>query len=203
MQITSVMPLFPQTTIVGSIDIDHDQIVSDLQTKFLDTKYYNEQDLFYKTDPYLHREKNYKDLSDNVLKLVSEICSKVLYYEDVSAEISLMWGIGTPKTRNIHRHFHPNSIFSGVYYPQNIEYSEIRFYSPHKPTILPKIISKNIYSSISMSYAPSQGDIIIFPSQLEHDTAINSTDDLRFSVAFNIFLRGNFGHEESLSSITL
>jgi uncharacterized protein (TIGR02466 family) len=203
MQITSVMPLFPQTVVVGSIDIDHNKIISDLGLKFSNEQYYSSQDKFYKTDPYLYKENTYKELSDSILEITSKICDEVFCYEDTYPEISLMWAIGTPKTKNIHRHFHPNSIFSGVYYPQNIDYSEIRFYSPHKPTLLPKIAVKNIYSSITMSYTPSQGDIIIFPSHLEHDTDINSTDDLRFSVAFNIFLRGNFGHDETLSSISL
>jgi hypothetical protein len=54
-----------------------------------------------------------------------------------------------------------------------------------------------------MEYKPQQGDVVLFPSDLDHDVPINTSDEVRYSVAFNIFFRGEMGHEETLSNVTL
>jgi|TARA_Y100000114_G_C11756960_1_gene327370 uncharacterized protein (TIGR02466 family) len=203
MKIVNVMPLFPSTTIVGNLDLDHDKITKRIAKEFLREGNWHDEDPFNKTQPYLHKDPKYKKLSDELLLFVNHVCSDVLSFENVNPEISLMWGTATPKKGSVHRHYHPNSILSGVYYPQNIEYTPIRFFSPHRPTILPKIVSKNVYSSETMEYQPQQGDVVLFRSDLDHDVPINTFNDTRYSVAFNIFFRGEMGHEETLSNVTL
>ena len=203
MQILNVMPLFPRTTTVGKLDLDHEKITKRIAKEFKREGNWHDEDPFNKTQPYLYKDPKYKELSDEILKFVNHVCEDVFSYEDANPEISLMWGTATPKGGSVHRHYHPNSILSGVYYPQNIEYTEIRFYSPHRPTILPKIRYKNVYSSVSMEYKPQQGDVVLFPSDLDHDVPINTSDEVRYSVAFNIFFRGEMGHEETLSNVTL
>ena len=203
MQILNVMPLFPRTTIVGKLDLDHEKMTKRIAKEFTREGNWHDEDPFNKTQPYLYKDPKYKKLSDEILNFVGYVCEDVFSYENANPEISLMWGTATPKGGSVHRHYHPNSILSGVYYPQNIEYTEIRFYSPHRPTILPKIRYKNVYSSVSMEYKPQQGDVVLFPSDLDHDVPINTSDEVRYSVAFNIFFRGEMGHEETLSNVTL
>lgn len=197
------MPLFPRTTIVGKLDLDHEKMTKRIAKEFTREGNWHDEDPFNKTQPYLYKDPKYKKLSDEILNFVGYVCEDVLSYENVNPEISLMWGTATPKGGSVHRHYHPNSILSGVYYPQNIEYTEIRFFSPHRPTILPKIRYMNVYSSVTMQYKPQQGDIVLFPSDLDHDVPINTSDEVRYSVAFNIFFRGEMGHEETLSNVTL
>lgn len=197
------MPLFPRTTIVGKLDLDHEKMTKRIAKEFTREGNWHDEDPFNKTQPYLYKDPKYKKLSDEILNFVGYVCEDVLSYENVNPEISLMWGTATPKGGSVHRHYHPNSILSGVYYPQNIEYTEIRFFSPHRPTILPKMRYMNVYSSVTMQYKPQQGDIVLFPSDLDHDVPINTSDEVRYSVAFNIFFRGEMGHEETLSNVTL
>jgi len=197
------MPLFPRTTIVGKLDLDHEKMTENIAKEFSREVNWHDEDPFNKTQPYLYKDPKYKKLSDEILNLVRYVCEDIFSYENVNPEISLMWGTATPKGGSVHRHYHPNSILSGVYYPQNIEYTEIRFFSPHRPTILPKIRYKSVYSSVTMEYKPQQGDVVLFPSDLDHDVPINTSDEVRYSIAFNIFFRGEMGHEETLSNITL
>ena len=42
----------------------------------------------------------------------------------------------------------------------------------------------------------NEGTIVIFPSHLEHSVERNNSNENRYSVAFNFFVRGKFGKEE-------
>jgi ectoine hydroxylase-related dioxygenase (phytanoyl-CoA dioxygenase family) len=41
-----------------------------------------------------------------------------------------------------------------------------------------------------------EGTIVIFPSHLEHSVEKNWSKIRRYSIAFNFYVRGNFGKEE-------
>ena len=204
MEILNVMPLFPKTTIVGKLgDIDNDILLTDINTKFEDKRYYKEYDKFYSSDPDLHTEMCYKNLSETIISFVNKVSSEVFYYVNLNPKITLMWATGTLPGTTIHRHYHPNSFFSGVYYPQDITYSSIRFKNPHNPTLFPRFSCHNLYNSTSIEYQPQQGDVILFPSELEHDTLPNCSDEMRISIAFNIFFTGEYGDYQNLSHLKL
>jgi uncharacterized protein (TIGR02466 family) len=203
MTIKQIIPLFAKHLISGKLDVDHKNIELDLNEKFSTLEYYSEGDKFYKSSPYLHREDAYKELSNSIIHFVNTITNDVFCYESLQPEITLMWATGTTKGSNIHRHYHPNSFFSGVYYPQKIDYAPIRFYTPYRPALLPTKYANNMYNAYCIPYHPTQGDIIIFPSDLEHDTHENLEDDIRLSVAFNIFFKGEYGNEGQLSKLSL
>lgn len=204
MEIVNVMPLFPKTTVVGKLsDVDNNFIINDLTEKFKDDKYFSKYDLFYSTDSNLHEEKGYENLTSSILNFINLISKDIFSYINLTPKITLMWATGTTTGSTIHRHHHPNSFFSGVYYPQNIEYSAIRFSNPQKPIIFPQFDNHNLHNSTSMSYCPQQGEIVVFPSDLEHDVLPNTSPHMRLSVAFNIFFSGEFGDKKSLSFLKL
>jgi ectoine hydroxylase-related dioxygenase (phytanoyl-CoA dioxygenase family) len=41
-----------------------------------------------------------------------------------------------------------------------------------------------------------EGTIVIFPSHLEHSVEKNNSNENRYSIAFNFYVRGKFGKEE-------
>lgn len=193
MPITNIVPLFPKHLFIAKIDIDNQKIVKDLESKFLDQKFYNSQDRFYNTESNLHECEIYTELCEEVLKLVKTINTDIFCYVECTPVISQMWATGCNKNSSIHKHYHPNSFFSGVYYPQAINYSPLRFYTPYKNQIVPKKATSNPHNAFIMPFYPEQGNLVLFPSDLEHDTESNTTDQIRLSVAFNIFLKGNLG----------
>ena len=50
---------------------------------------------------------------------------------------------------------------------------------------------------------PSQGDLLLFPSYLQHETAKNDLDQMRYSISFNVFPFGTFGEQDKLCNLEL
>jgi uncharacterized protein (TIGR02466 family) len=100
-------------------------------------------------------------------------------------------------------HYHASSLLSGVYYPIFPKDSgDIAF---HRGSIYTNIF----HHSIRFEYKENnnltaekyvlnlkEGTIIIFPSHLEHSVEKNNSNENRYSIAFNFYVRGKFGKEE-------
>jgi uncharacterized protein (TIGR02466 family) len=114
---------------------------------------------------------------------------------------------------NIHRrgqlagfHVHNNSLLSGVLYLQVSETSgdlvfqrEVLSLLPFPPALDLDMDRFNIYNCKSWSYRPKTNDIVIFPSVVNHGTDRNESDEDRVCLAFNVFVRGDFGPLHKLS----
>lgn len=97
-------------------------------------------------------------------------------------------------------HMHHNSLLSGVLYLQASEAGgEIVFHRPamsqipFPSAIDPDVDAHNIYNCRSWGYQPKTNDICIFPSVLSHSVQPNQSDEPRWSLAFNVYVRGEFG----------
>ena len=105
-----------------------------------------------------------------------------------------------------HKHTHPNSILSGVFYfNADPEKDKIFFYNDNEKykqiTITPKEF--NLYNSDSWWLPVKTGRLIIFPSDLTHMVDQTISDETRVSLAFNVFANGYFGDEDSLTALHL
>ena len=89
-------------------------------------------------------------------------------------------------------HSHSNSLFSGIVYIDSVNKGSITFAGPKQTGFLSMnfngLVSRsfNIYNSIHWTFEPVDGDIIIFPSGLDHKVSINNSSSDRLSFAFNI-----------------
>jgi uncharacterized protein (TIGR02466 family) len=101
-------------------------------------------------------------------------------------------------------HVHVNSMFSGVVYLNVPENSGDIIFS--LPSMIPTyatntvnldIVDPNLYNMREFPIAPEQGMIIIFPSHIPHYVTASRTHLHRYSVAFNYFVKGDFGSQES------
>jgi uncharacterized protein (TIGR02466 family) len=118
------------------------------------------------------------------------------------------WAVKFLPGGSAHEHSHVNSLFSGVLYLKAAEETgQITFHKYQKylnfssPTISLEFSEQNIFNSSTWSITPIENQIIIFPSNLMHSVDINNSKDDRISVAFNMFVRGNFGGREAALSI--
>lgn len=99
-----------------------------------------------------------------------------------------------------HKHFHANSIVSGVFYFKVEPQDPIYFYDRIKTNL--HILNYPNYWNVSRMLVPvSAGDVIIFPSWLEHDVEPVKTDDLRVSLSFNTWFNGAIGSDEALTAL--
>lgn len=101
-----------------------------------------------------------------------------------------------------HKHSHVNSLISGVYYVKTGSNDSITFYHNRYDQI--KIYPKeyNIFNSDSWTIPVSSGDLLLFPSYLDHGVT-SCHNDIRISLAFNTFIRGSIGNSSSSTHLEL
>tara|TARA_Y100000389_G_scaffold185061_1_gene204071 strand:- start:850 stop:1467 length:618 start_codon:yes stop_codon:yes gene_type:complete len=105
-------------------------------------------------------------------------------------------------------HSHGSSLLSGVYYLKTNEGSGNLVF--HKNPIY----TNTFHQSIRFEYDENNnlntgqyamnvedGKVILFPSHLEHSVDENKSNEERYSLAFNFYVRGTFGKEEYILEI--
>jgi len=123
---------------------------------------------------------------------------------DVSLYITQSWANYTEKGQYHHKHAHPNSIVSGVFYPQaDSSVDKIYFYKDGYERIKFPASEYNFYNSDSWWFEVGAGDLILFPSHLMHMVQTKEDDATRISIAFNTFVKGYIGSDESLTGLNL
>lgn len=111
---------------------------------------------------------------------------------DVELFVTESWFNKTEKGQTHHRHWHPNSLLSGVVYLQSEgDTGRIKFITSQYDTIEYNINEANLYNSRSWTVTPEAGSMVIFPSNVEHMVEEYHGDTPRISLAFNTFVRGN------------
>ena len=122
--------------------------------------------------------------------------------------LTTSWAVKFLPGGSAQAHTHTNSLFSGTLYLKAAEETgQITFHKHQKylnfssPTISLEFTEQNIFNSSTWSITPTENQIIIFPSNVMHSVDINNSKDDRVSVAFNIFVRGNFGGREAALTI--
>lgn len=120
----------------------------------------------------------------------------------VSLGVTQSWFNYTEKGEWHHKHSHPNSFVSGVFYPQaDNEKDKIYFYKDKYEFIKFKPEEWNIWNSESWWFPVGTCDLVLFPSSLTHMVETVDNEETRISLAFNTFVVGNIGSEETLTSL--
>jgi uncharacterized protein (TIGR02466 family) len=103
-------------------------------------------------------------------------------------------------------HVHHNSLISGVLYLKVGETTgDLLFYRndlslvPFPPALDLDMDSFNIYNCKTWSYRPKTNDICLFPSVVLHSADFNRSDEERWCLAFNVFVKGEFGRIHQLN----
>jgi uncharacterized protein (TIGR02466 family) len=122
----------------------------------------------------------------------------------VSLYLTQSWANYTEVGQFHHKHSHPNSVVSGVFYPQaDRAVDKIYFYKDGYERIKIPAAEFNPYNSESWWFEVGAGDLILFPSHLTHMVETKVGDNTRISIAFNTFLKGYIGSDESLTGLHL
>lgn len=149
-------------------------------------------------DSNLNLLKNFFDecIEDYVKKVYDPITS-------VKLRITQSWTNLTLPGQYHHRHSHPNSLISGVFYVQTDPKQDKIYFHKEEFNQL-KIIPKNYheYNSLSWWLEAVPNTLILFPSSLVHNVdAISNDAKPRISISFNTFPIGNFGSELELTEL--
>ena len=123
---------------------------------------------------------------------------------DVALYVTQSWANYTDPGQYHHKHAHPNSFISGVFYPQaDRSVDKIYFYKSGYERIKVQPDTWNTWNSESWWFEVGSGDLILFPSHLEHMVETKVGNETRISIAFNTFLKGHIGVDESLTGLEL
>ena len=111
--------------------------------------------------------------------------------EKNKVKITSMWSIINKKDASNTRHIHSNNYISAAYYVKASENSgDIIFYDPVDERIIrnPKIKDPNKLNSNVFSIEPKEGLLVLFPSYLHHSVDMNTINEERIVISFNIDL---------------
>lgn len=146
-----------------------------------------------------------------LLSLKKIIFEKVLEYfqqvyvpkYEVSLRITQSWVNFTHHGQHHHKHRHPNSFISGIYYVDTAETDKVFFYNDRYPIVDLPPVTWNLWNSKTWWIEATQGRLILFPSYLEHEVETLNGEHTRVSLSFNTFPVGTIGEEQDLTGLTL
>ena len=127
---------------------------------------------------------------EELLKPMNLILSDYLNYyfhkTDIPAEIIYWTNINSFGGGNLfHTHYRADADISGVYYVQGEGTGNIKF-ATHEQLYF--MIPPHMPHAKMIAHEPKDGDILLFPSYLLHEVALNTSAKKRITIAFNIKL---------------
>jgi len=103
-----------------------------------------------------------------------------------------------------HRHMHTNSLVSGSFYIDAVkEVDRLYFYRENTQQINVWNKEANWYNADSWFFGVGTGDLILFPSHMQHGVEKTEGRHTRTSLAFNTFVKGEIGATERLNALRL
>ncbi len=149
----------------------------------------------------LHKDPVFRELADFAEKAVADRF-EALRYRPATLAITGFWGnVNRPGYQHM-AHAHSNNFISGVYYVTAPESGGgIVFQDPRKQfqVLVPTIAEITDMNSTAVRLPAVEGQMLLFPSWLEHFTETNRSDVPRVSIAFNLMLTGSFGSPETFA----
>ena len=198
----NILSLFPKA--VGSFQLDRD--LTEDEIKFIkDQPTRSNMGNTTSVDNYILEARKLKDITAFIEASIKEYFQAVYApKQDVKLRITQSWCNYTEPGQWHHKHAHPNSFISGVFYPQaNKETDKIYFYKDGYDQIKLPTDAWNTWNSESWWLQAEQGGLYIFPSGLTHMVETVQGTQTRISLSFNTFPVGMIGEEASLTGLKL
>jgi len=129
-------------------------------------------------------------LIEQINQRLEQLRSSIDFIDEAVLRVESMWiNINHPYSYNSN-HIHPNSYISGVYYvkvPENSGSLVLKHPSNLISIFTPSELIKqyNTFNSSKWNIKPHPGDLVMFPSWIEHEVTQNISGDDRISIAFN------------------
>ena len=196
--------IFPTPIYISKLDRE----ITSKELSFIDkTKLdtYNNEGNTTSNNNYILNHKSFKHLKEDLFLRVQDYFDKVISpANNITPYITQSWLNYTETNQYHHKHAHPNSLVSGVFYINcHEEHDKIKFFNDKYQTIKPEVKDYNIWNSQSWWFPVKTGDIILFPSSLTHMVETKQGDNTRISLAFNVFIKGTIGNNKSLTELTI
>lgn len=135
---------------------------------------------------------------------ITDYFNTIIQTQDkINLYITQSWISGSKEGQYHHKHKHGNSILSGVLYIEAEENIDQIMFHNERDTLFFGKQDYNLFNSQSWFFPVKTGDIIIFPSYLEHSVPIKKTSSLRVSLSFNTFIKGTLGSKHQKTKLII
>lgn len=156
-------------------------------------------------DNYILERRQLKTLKTFMLDSVKQYLARVYSPKySMDLRITQSWANYTNKGQFHHKHEHPNSFVSGVFYVEtDPEQDRIYFYRSGYQQIKLPTENWNEFNSESWWFAAEPCKLILFPSHLTHMVETKQGENTRISISFNTFPVGTVGSNQELTELLL
>ena len=154
---------------------------------------------------YVLNDKPFNNIKKQLLNHITKYFDEVISTSDkIVPYITQSWLNYTKENEYHHSHAHPNSFVSGVLYINaNKENDKIIFEKNKYQAIDLTKKDFNLYNSDTWFFPVHTGDLIMFPSDTQHKVEYKRGNNIRTSIAFNIYIKGIVGNLIKLTELKL
>lgn len=198
---TRIMDLFPTPLYINHID---EPLINQQKTYLLNLPKILNMGNLRSESGYIFEYPLFAELKKTIKEHIKEYVNIVYPNSNLDVYITQSWANYTEPNQYHHKHSHPNSFISGVFYVNAIKNEDmIKFYKD-----LPFIYQinhnqPNNYNSGDVAILVESGDLVLFPSNFTHNVPPTTSKETRISIAFNTFIKGNIGDELSSTALYL
>lgn len=155
-------------------------------------------------DGYVLNQPMFGEIKQFIMLNIKEYIKNIYGDVELDVYITQSWANYTKPKEYHHRHSHPNSFISGVFYvTAKPKEDMIKFYRERVSIFNITSGQANNYNSQDVAILVEPGDLILFPSNFVHDVPPTTSEETRISIAFNTFIRGYLGDEKSATALYL
>ena len=158
------------------------------------------------SENYVLENKALNNLKKDLHTKVMDYFDKVICTDNLMTPyITQSWINYTKSDQFHHKHNHPNSLVSGIFYisadkkVDSITFSKVY----HDDRIILDITKYNIFNSSSCTFPVETGNIFLFRSSLVHGVDKKKGTNTRISLSFNVFMKGKIGDKLKKTELIL
>jgi uncharacterized protein (TIGR02466 family) len=155
-------------------------------------------------DGYILNDPMFGELKEFIKLNIKEYLSKIYGNIDLDVYITQSWANCTEPKQFHHKHRHPNSFISGVFYINAVNGKDmIKFHNDKSSFFDIRTEKANNYNSQDVVILVETGDLVLFPSNFVHEVPPTTSKETRISIAFNTFIRGHIGDNDFSTALYL
>ena len=199
-----IQPLFATPYLRANIS----EAISEEQINYVkNLKMIKNRDNLISEDLYIFEHPQLKSVSDAVQEALNTYAKEVM---GISQElyVTQSWALANPPGVGMHAHAHSNSLISGsLYYcslPEPVSRVIFdRHTSYQRLELNPLRDKQNLYNTPVNVITPEAGEVLLFPSEVNHMIEQNGAQELRCAIAFNAFIKGKLGDYRDVSELSI
>ncbi len=158
-------------------------------------------------DLYIFEHVALKSVKDAVQEVLNVYATEVMGLTQ-TLYVTQSWALANPPGIGMHAHAHSNSVVSGsLYYcslPAPVSRVIFDRHTSYQRLELNPIREKqNLYNTPVNVVTPEAGEVLLFPSEVNHMIEQNAAQELRCAIAFNAFIKGKLGDYRDVSELNL